>query len=108
MPMGGMMPGAAPAAVVPEVSPGWGPEQKGMFLWCPVPILPHVIWPDFSQSSSWTCISQLTLRMCVLLPVGSPSASQDLLPARMCGSLPTGDRVSSGGKQTIIQMRGKR
>lgn len=42
MPMGGVMPGATPAAAAPEVSPGRGPVQEEVFLCCLGPTFPHV------------------------------------------------------------------
>ena len=89
MPMGGTVPGAAPAAAAPEVSPGQGPVQKGSRL-----ASCHMARrPDFSHCPlSWPCISQRVLQTCVCW-LWAP-----LRPCQGCaGPCPHGDHVFAGG-----------
>lgn len=98
MPMGGTVPGAAPAAAAPEVSPGQGPVQKGSRL-----ASCHMARrPDFSHCPlSWPCISQRVLQTCVCwlwAPLRPAKGVQ--VPARV-------ETTFSWGELTMSQRRRK-
>lgn len=67
VPMGGVMPGAVPAAAAQEVSPG----QKEAFLWCLVRLWPHVPWFGISGSAAAVIVCSLHTCAGLLQPPGT-------------------------------------